>query len=51
MKKIVAILFELIAFTIFGQFNIFHIGATNMGMVFMGLKEDVHPYAMGGSQQ
>jgi hypothetical protein len=50
-KKIVAILFELIAFTILGQFNSFQIGATNMAMVFMGLNQDVHPYTMGGSQQ
>jgi hypothetical protein len=49
-EKIVAILFEVIAFTILSQFNIFWISATNMGMVFMGLREDVHPYVVGGSQ-
>jgi hypothetical protein len=45
------VLLELIGFTILGRFNIFWIGATNMGMVFMGLDKDVHIYAMGGSQQ
>ncbi len=48
-EKIIAIFFEVLAFIISGWFNIFHIGATNMGMVFMGLNEDVHPYTMGGS--